>query len=264
MLAGLGNLVFVGAMSELAFGAKLTSSIELQGTRARFEMGGPGAALFSTAKAATPEQHAEQQALLIAAAGSAATQQGAAGAAQAAKGDPAAPTPYSDEKEAMKEVQKLAEAAKTQPAPTSTQDQSATAAVSAGMGAYGLGANGLLTPGLTAVGAQQPQFVLPNPTDNSGYDAGMPLLNQLALTNPMLQRQVLQALSTPGGVAYANNGGPSLLDDGTAAAVPPPHMMGPYAGVMPQMSAASSEAGSSRSRSSHRHHKRKFKHSGRS
>ena len=190
---------------------------------ARFEIGGPGAALFATAKA-----------------------------------------PYSDEKEAMKEVQKLAEAAKTQTAPATAQDHSSTAALSAGTSAYGLAINGLLTPGLTATGAQQPQFVLPNPTDNSGYDAGMPLLNQLALTNPMLQRQVLQALSTPGGVTYASNGGPSLLDDGTAPAVPPPHLMGPYAGVMPQMAAASSEAGSSRSRSSHRHHKRKFKHSGRS
>lgn len=108
------------------------------------------------------------------------------------KGDLAAPSPYEEEKEATATAERQAQQASQTAAPASHR-----------------------------------QFVLPNPSTDTGYDA-VPLLDQLARTNPFLQHQVLQAMSTPGGVTYDGPAAGALLTDDVAPKPIPAHLLDPY------------------------------------
>lgn len=111
------------------------------------------------------------------------------------KGDTAAPSPYEEEEEATAAAETQAKKAEAESA--------------------------------TLPQAGQARFVLPNPSTDTGYDA-VPLLDQLAMTNPFLQHQVLQAMSRPGGVIYEDTATGGLKPDSVAPKPVPAHLLDPY------------------------------------
>jgi hypothetical protein len=188
--------------------------LAVQGFMARFLPGGPGLALFRTGQAGIQDMSSQQLALVeaqaqaLAAAVSQNEDQPFQVSEKPKKGDLAAPSPYEEEKEATAGAERQAQKAQADAAAAAGQAQATSAQAP---NQYG-----------------HPQFVLPNPSTDNGYEA-VPLLEQLARTNPFLQHQVLQAMSTPGGVAYDGiAGGASLMDD-SAPKPPPAHLLDPYA-----------------------------------